>query len=103
MDSSYFVTRWSATPRLLFRLGPLILTATIVGWSIVAADVWGRHYNNWTVKPLLVLPFVLLVWHAMLCVGESRKALYIIYMIVHLLSFVVVFLWCLMLLTGDSL
>jgi hypothetical protein len=108
VDESYFAAGWSAKARLLFRLGPIFLTAAIVAWRVGAASVWGQHYyqnwhKNWAEWPLFALPFLIIVWHVILCVGESRTAYYIGYFVAHFLLFALIWFICMMILSGDSL
>ena len=87
--------------RKVFRVGPATLTLVMVAGS---AAYWPwRHYDSWPVYAILLGAFVTALWHLFLIVMEREKIAYFFYALLHMPLYVVVGVYCLSIVTGDSL
>jgi hypothetical protein len=87
--------------RRVFRLGPATLTLVMAAAS--AAYYPWQHYGSWMTYAIILGAFVTALWHLFLILIEREKIKYFLYALVNIPLYVVIGLYCLMIVTGDSL
>ena len=86
------------------RGGGVLLSLLVLLWTIVISP-YTSYGDNWAVYPVIVVAFIILIWHIFLVVvpKEISKPKLILYGVIHLALFTYILILSLMLITKDSL
>jgi len=86
----------------LTKYGPLLLTVFLIIWTIVVSP-YSKYGNDWAVYPALAVLPIVVIWHSVLVILEKSKGVFIAYGLVHTAILFVIWVYCLMKISKDSL
>lgn len=87
---------------MFIKYSPLAVTLLLVIWTAIVSP-YSRYGDDWAIYPaLLALPSALLL-HVYLVLSSEDKINHILYGFGHLLFLFVVWIYCLMKISKDSL
>jgi hypothetical protein len=86
----------------VYRLGPASITVFMIV-ATVAYSPWASYRDSWIVVPILVCWGIAIFWHLLLIATEQEKPNMVLYTLVHLPVMFVVTLFCVHVLSGDTL
>ena len=81
---------------------PLIFPVFVVVWALLVSP-YSNYGDNWAVFPVLLSLVFAILCHIYLIFKGEYKLLLFTYMLGHILFFTIVCIYCLMLISKDSL
>lgn len=87
---------------IAFRFGPLGLTGFLVIWTILVSPHSG-YGDSWAIYPAVLVMPAALIWHALLIWLARPRLAMLTYGLIHLSILLMIWLYCLMHISKDSL
>ena len=84
------------------RFGPVGLTVFLILWTIIVSP-YSKYGDNWAIYPALPILPIVVIWHLVLFFIEKEKKVVILYGFIHISILIVIWLYCLMKISKDSL
>jgi len=81
---------------------PLVSTAALVVWTLYVSP-YSKYGDNWAIVPALLALSVVIALHIDLLVKNGWRLNWSLYAVVHGFVFLMIWIWCLTLISKDSL
>lgn len=82
-------------------LSPVLFTLLLVVWTALVYK--HTQYGSWQIYPALAILPLVLICHITLIVFNTPRSPFFLYAGIHLIVLVPLWIWCLMLISKDSL
>jgi len=80
---------------------PVVFTLLLLIWTALVYS--GSQYGSWHIYPALAVVPLVLLCHVALIVWHSPRMPFVLYAVAHLIVLIPLWVWCLMLISKDSL
>jgi len=84
---------------------PFFITLLLIGWTVIVSP-YSQYGDNWAILPALIMAPIVFFWHMLLIFnnkGKEKKILLSFYAVIHILIFLMIWIYCLMKISKDSL
>ena len=81
---------------------PIFLDALLIAWTLIVSP-FSQYGDVWAVYPPLILAAVVVLSHVGLVIYCKPRRLFLLYALAHLSLFFVLLIFCLFMLSKDSL
>jgi hypothetical protein len=92
----------TAKPLPLVSLSPLGVTALLVVWTILVSP-HSKYGDSWAIDPALIALPLVIGLHVLVAYQARWRSSFIAYGLLHCAVFFVIWIYCLMMISKDSL
>jgi YD repeat-containing protein len=86
----------------LQRLGPALLTLLLIVWTFLVSP-YSQYGDKWAIYPPMALLLLAVLWHIYQVIFFEPRWKYVIYATIHLPVMAIILIYCMMIISKDSI